>query len=90
MSISVTPVALATDEDYELSDNVMLTIAAGETSSDGEVTITAVDNEVDEGEKQLTISGSVTSTAGISNPQDAILSIWDEDPSRTDLRHACN
>ena len=79
VTISVTPTAPATDADYELSENVELVIAAGETTSTGEVTVTAVDNEVDEGGKQLTISGSVASAMGLANPRDAILSIWDED-----------
>ena len=79
VTISVTPTAPATTADYELSENVELVVAAGETVSTGEVTVTAVDNEIDEGDKQLKISGSVGSTVGLANPEDVILSIWDED-----------
>ncbi len=43
--------------DYALSANAMLTIGAGEIASAGEVTITAVDDDVDAADKTVTVSG---------------------------------
>ena len=45
-----------------LSSNTTLTIAAGNTSSSGTVTVTAVDNTRDEANKSVTVSGSATNS----------------------------
>ena len=55
VTVSATP---ESPEDYALSENIILTIAEGETSSEGIVTITAEDNEIyGPLEKRIRISG---------------------------------
>ncbi len=55
VTVSATP---ESPEDYALSENIILTIAEGETSSEGIVTITAEDNEIyGPSEKRIIISG---------------------------------
>ncbi len=75
--ISASAINPATDSDYTLSGNV-LTIAAGETESTEEVTITPVDNDIDEPDKIVTVSGQVN-TPGVTNPEDVTLTIQDDD-----------
>ena len=63
ITVAATPVAPAVAADFTLSEAKVLTIAAGATTSTGTVTITAVDNDVDAADKQVTVSGSVSGTA---------------------------
>ncbi len=79
IAISVLPEAPATDSDYLLSDNVILTIAEGEIESTGLVTITAVDNGVDAPNKTVQVQGSVTSAQGITGPAPVKLTIIDDE-----------
>ena len=79
VAISATSQSPATSSDYELSTTTMLTIAAGETISTGTVMITAVNNDRDEPDKTITVSGSATNTQGIINPSDVTLAITDDD-----------
>ncbi len=58
VTVSATPVTPAVAADFTLSENRTLTIAAGATRSTGTVTLTAVDNDIDAANKQLTVSGS--------------------------------
>ena len=91
--VSVTPVSPATEADYTLSENVTLTIAAGETASTGVVTITAVDNTVYAADKTVIVSGNVTAGSAIP-PTSLTLTIIDDeapigvtfDPSAADDR----
>ncbi len=69
--------------DFSLSSNKTLTIAAGETSSTGAVTVTAVDNTADEPDKSVTVSGSATNTQGITQPSAVTLTITDDDNEPT-------
>ncbi len=69
----------AVSGDFSLSSNKVLTIAAGDTSSTGTVTITAVDDSRDGPDKSVTVSGSATNTQGITNPSDLTLTITDDD-----------
>ena len=55
-----------------------LSFAADATGSTGEVTITAVDNDVDAPDKTLTVSATV-SADGVTAPADATLTITDDD-----------
>ena len=79
MTVAATPVTPTAAGDYTLSTNKTLTIAAGATTSTGEVTITAVDNDVDTLDKTVTVSATATNTQGITAPQDATLTITDDD-----------
>ena len=65
--------------DFTLSAAWTLTIAAGETTSTGTVTITAVDNALDEPDKSVTVSGAASSSAEIRQPTDQTLTITDDD-----------
>ncbi len=79
IAVSVLPDAPATASDYVLSDPLTLTIAAGELSSTGLVTITAVDNEVDAPDKTVQVQGVATNSLGTTNPSSVELTITDDD-----------
>ena len=79
LTVSVSPVSPAVAGDYTLSGNLELTIAAGETASTGEVTITAVDNAVDALDKEVTVQATATNSQGITAPQDVTLTIADDE-----------
>ena len=64
---------------FELSTNVTLQFAANETASTGTVTISAVDNAVDEGNKTVTVSATVLAGAEVLAPADQTLTITDDD-----------
>ena len=55
-----------------------LTIAAGETQSTGTVTVSAVNNEVDAADQQVTVSAE-SSGANVAHPSDVTLTITDDD-----------
>ena len=78
VTVTATPEPPAVSGDYTLSGS-QLTIAAGETTSTGEVTITAVNNDVDAADKEVTVSATATNTQGITNPGSVTLSITDDD-----------
>ena len=69
--------------DFELSSNKTLTIAAGATESTGTVTVTAVDNALDEPDKTVTVSGTATNTRGATSPDAVTLTIADDDDAPT-------
>ncbi len=79
VEVSVTPVSPATEDDHEPLPTTTLTIPAGETSSTGAVTITAVDNDVDAPDKTLRVSGEATSLENVVNPAPRELIIEDDD-----------
>ena len=66
--------------DFTLSSANTLTIAAGETTSTGTVTIAAVDNALDEPDKSVSVSGAV-SHDGVTPPTAKTLTITDDDPA---------
>ena len=66
--------------DFTPSSANTLTIAAGDTTSTGTVTITAVDNALDEPNKSVTVSGTV-SHDGVATPAGKTLTITDDDPA---------
>ena len=70
MAAAVEPAVAA---DFTLSDNKILTIAAGDTTSTGAVTITAVNNTSDDPNKQVTVSAGASNSQGVNAPaeQDA-------------------
>ncbi len=61
-----------------LSDNKVLTVAAGETASTGTVTLTAVDNDVDAADLSVTVSAAAAG-GGVANPAAVTLTIADDD-----------
>ncbi len=77
IEVSTDPVSPAVADDFTLSDTT-LTIEAGETSSSGSVTITANDNDVEEDDKTIVISGSASNTQGVTEPEDVTLTITDK------------
>ena len=79
VTVTVTPVAPAMADDYTLSANLALTIPAGATESEGVVTITAENNDVDAPDKTVTVSATATNDRGVTNPQDVTLTITDDD-----------
>ncbi len=80
-------VASAPGEDTVAADftqsGTTLTFAVGETASSGSVTITAVDNDVHEANKSVTISASASGGGGVSNPATQTLTIEEDDPATT-------
>ena len=80
-AIEVSPAAdSGNDADvFELSTNVTLQFAANETASTGTVTISAVDNAVDEDDKTVTVSGTVVAGAEVLVAAAQTLTITDDD-----------
>ena len=72
----------ADSSDFTLSAANTLTIAAGSTTSTGTVTITAVNDTLDEPDKRVTVSGSVSHN-GVMRPSNRTLTITDDDPAPT-------
>ena len=79
VTVSASPVSPAVAGDYTLSGNLDLTIAAGQTTSTGTVTITGVDNDVVAAAKEVTVSGTATNGQGVTAPGDVTLTIRDDD-----------
>ena len=78
VTVSASPVAPATDDDFELSTNRALRFAGNATASAGTVTITPVDDDVAESNQVVTVSGSA-SIEGVTDPDDVTLTILDND-----------
>ena len=79
VTVTVTPVLPAVADDYTLSANPELTVAAGETESTGAVTVTAVDNAVDAPDKVVMVSATAANPQGVTAPEDVTLTIVDDD-----------
>ena len=77
VTVAVEPNAPAAARDFELSGGT-LSFAGNATASTGEVTIAAVDNDVDAADKTLRVSGAV-SRGDVTAPADATLTIVDDD-----------
>ena len=77
--VSAEAAAPAVPGDFTLSTNRTLTIAAGQTSSTGEVTVGAVDNKVDAPDKTVTVSATAENINGVTQPPALTLAITDED-----------
>ena len=76
VTVSTAPASAAW---FTLSANRTLTIAAGQTTGTGAVTITAVDNSTYTGNRQVTVSGSATNETGVTDPDDVTLTITEDD-----------
>ena len=68
VTVSLSPTLPAVAGDFSLSANTMLTIAAGDTTSAGDVTITAVDDPADAPDKETTVWGTATGGRGVTDP----------------------
>ena len=79
LTVGATAVSPAVAGDLTLSENKTLTIAAGETTSAGTVTLTAVDNDVDAANKTFTVSADASGGNGVADPATATLTITDDD-----------
>ena len=81
IAVSATAVSPATASDFTVSSNNVLTIAPGDTTSTGTVTITANDNDVvaDDKSVSVTVSGVATSVEDVTQPPDLTLTIDDDD-----------
>ena len=88
VTISVAPSAPADADDYALSANRVLTIAAGETASSGTVTISAVDNDEEEADKALLVEGTADNSHGIGTVSAATLTITNDDESNANNKPA--
>ena len=76
VAISTAPTSAAW---FNLSVNRTLTIAAGDTTSTGTVTITAVDDNDYTGNREVTVSGSASNEVGVTDPDDVRLTITEDD-----------
>ena len=82
VEISATRGLNATEGDYILSDDKILTIVKGNTISTGDVTITAVDHAISGPPfKEIIVSG--TSSDHVNGPENVILIIKDNEPKVT-------
>ena len=81
VTIAVSPTAStgAVDDDFSLSANRLLTVAAGQTTSADVVTVTAVSNETDSPDKQVTVRGWALQSRAANRPPDATLTLRDDD-----------
>ena len=86
ITVSAAPVTStgAMAGDFSLSANKMLTIATGQTTSTGTVTITAVDNSMDAANKSVSVSGTA-SGGNVQSPEDVTLTIADDEPPTVTL-----
>ena len=78
VTISASPVAPATEDDFELSTNTVLSFAENATESTGTVTIRPVGDDDPEPDDDVTVSGAV-SNAAIPDPDDVTLTIRNDD-----------
>ena len=81
--ITAAPDPPATVDDFTLSANLVLTIAAGQTASSGEVKVTAVDDAVDAPDKTLQVAALVSGGNGVAAPAATPLTIADDEPTPT-------
>ena len=75
----------AVGADFDLSAARTLTIAAGQTTSTGAVTVTANDNTVDAPDKTVTVSGTVTGGNGVALPTAVTLTLTNDDMAAVTL-----
>ena len=87
VTVSASAVGPATDDDFELSSNRVLSFDATATESAGTVTIAPVDDGDPEPNQVVTVSGSA-SIADVIGPGDVTLTIRDDDLIR--ISGICN
>ena len=79
VTVSATAVPPAVSGDFTLSTNKTLTIAVGQTTSSGTVTITANNNSVDTPNKRVRVSATADNSSGVMPPSAVTLTIMDDD-----------
>ncbi len=79
VTVSADPVAPATEDDFQLSSNLVLSFAANATESTGTVRIRPGYDDDPEPPDIVTVSGAV-SNAAIPDPDDVTLTIINDDP----------
>ncbi len=79
VTVAAAAVTPAQAGDFTLSENATLTFAANATQSTGAVTITAVDNTVDEADKSVTVTGTPSDDVEVAAPDAQTLTITDDD-----------
>ncbi len=80
LTVNAQGIAPTTTQDFTLSTNRELFIKAGKTRSKGIVTITAIDDAVDNADKKISVTASLVSTANLQPPPERTLTIEDDDP----------
>ena len=80
VTVSATPGTNAAAGDFALSSRRALTIPAGSTTGAGTVTVTAVDNVIDEPDKSVTVWATAANGLGATPPRSMSLTITDDDP----------
>ena len=78
VTVSAAPVAPATEDDFRLSTNRVLSFAANETGSTGTVRIGPIGDEDPEPDDVVRVSGAVSNPA-IPDPDDVTLTIRNDD-----------
>ena len=78
VTVSAQAVDPATAADFTLSDNTTLSFAAEATDSSGAVSVTAMADEVDAPDTQVTVSAAASGT-GVTAPADVTLTVTDDD-----------
>ena len=84
VTISTVPGPSATDRDFKRSGTV-LRVPAYTTWSTGSVTVRAVDNDTEEGERTVTVSGAADNQLGVVQPQAATLTVTDDETASTEV-----
>ena len=79
LEVSAVPLSPAVSGDFTITSPSTLTIAAGSTQSTDAITITGVDNGVDEPHKHVTVSATVSGGRDVSAPSSLTLAITDDD-----------
>ena len=79
LQVSVTPLGTAAARDFAVTENVALTIAAGQNESTGTVTVTAIDDDVDGPDKRLRVAAAVAGGNGVAAPAAQVLTVRDDE-----------
>ena len=77
ITVAAAAVTPAVAGDFTLSGTTLI-VDAGATESTGQVTITAVDNDVDAADKTVNVTGTVDNS-GVTAPHPVVLTITDDD-----------
>ena len=81
VTVSAAAVHPTLSKDFMLSTNQTLTIPAGQLDSTGTVTVQAVNNNVYDPNKTVTVSAMATNMQGVTTPPAVTLAIRDDDPA---------
>ncbi len=79
VTVSMEPMPPALSGDGRMSSNTLLTIEAGLMQSIGVVTLEAVNNDVDEADKRMMVTGVAVNELGVTGPENVMLEIRNDD-----------